>query len=202
MWNIVSENKDFFDNLIVHERDYLIDFFGFKTLERSYLLKIGNKIIERPQYMWLRVSIGIHGTNFKNIKETYDLMSQKYFTHATPTLFNAGTPRQQLSSCYLLAMEDDSIEGIYKTLSDCAQISKYSGGIGLHIHNVRAKDSHISGTNGKTDGIVPMLRVYNSTARYVNQSGKRNGSFAVYIEPWHADIEEFLELKRIMEMKS
>ena len=196
VWNIVSENKDFFDNLIVHERDYLIDFFGFKTLERSYLLKIGNKIIERPQYMWLRVSIGIHGTNFKNIKETYDLMSQKYFTHATPTLFNAGTPRQQLSSCYLLAMEDDSIEGIYKTLSDCAQISKYSGGIGLHIHNVRAKDSHISGTNGKTDGIVPMLRVYNSTARYVNQSGKRNGSFAVYIEPWHADIEEFLELKK------
>ena len=183
VWNIVSENKDFFDNLIIHERDYLIDFFGFKTLERSYLLKIGNKIIERPQYMWLRVSIGIHGTNLKNIKETYDLMSQKYFTHATPTLFNAGTPRQQLSSCYLLAMEDDSIEGIYKTLSDCAQISKYSGGIGLHIHNVRAKDSHISGTNGKTDGIVPMLRVYNSTARYVNQSGKRNGSFAVYIEP-------------------
>jgi len=196
VWNIVSENKDFFDNLIIHERDYLIDFFGFKTLERSYLLKVDNKIIERPQYMWLRVSIGIHGTNLKNIKETYDLMSQKYFTHATPTLFNAGTPRQQLSSCYLLAMEDDSIEGIYKTLSDCAQISKYSGGIGLHIHNVRAKDSHISGTNGKTDGIVPMLRVYNSTARYVNQSGKRNGSFAVYIEPWHADIEEFLELKK------
>jgi ribonucleotide reductase alpha subunit len=196
VWNIVSENKDFFDNLIINERDYLIDFFGFKTLERSYLLKIGNKIIERPQYMWLRVSIGIHGSNLKHIKETYDLMSQKYFTHATPTLFNAGTPRQQLSSCYLLAMEDDSIEGIYKTLSDCAQISKYSGGIGLHIHNVRAKDSHISGTNGKTDGIVPMLRVYNSTARYVNQSGKRNGSFAVYIEPWHADIEEFLELKK------
>ena len=196
LWEVVSENKEFLDNLIVHDRDYLIDFFGFKTLERSYLLKIGNKVIERPQYMWLRVSIGIHGNNLKNVKETYDLMSQKYFTHATPTLFNAGTPRQQLSSCYLLAMEDDSIEGIYNTLSDCAQISKYSGGIGLHIHNVRAKDSHINGTNGKTDGIVPMLRVYNSTARYVNQSGKRNGSFAIYIEPWHADIEDFLELKK------
>ena len=196
LWDIVKENKDVFDNLIVHERDYLIDFFGFKTLERSYLLKVGNKVIERPQYMWLRVSIGIHGNNLKNVKETYDLMSQKYFTHATPTLFNAGTPRQQLSSCYLLAMEEDSIEGIYNTLADCAQISKYSGGIGLHIHNVRAKDSHINGTNGKTDGIVPMLRVYNSTARYVNQSGKRNGSFAIYIEPWHADIEDFLELKK------
>jgi len=196
LWTIVSKNKDKLDNMIDHTRDYLIDFFGFKTLERSYLLKIGNKIIERPQYMWLRVSIGIHGDNLNDVKETYDLMSQKYFTHATPTLFNAGTPRSQLSSCYLIAIEEDSIEGIYNTLSDCAQISKYSGGIGLHIHNVRAKDSHISGTNGKTDGIVPMLRVYNSTARYVNQSGKRNGSFAIYIEPWHADIEDFLELKK------
>ena len=196
LWSIVSKNKDELDNMIDHTRDYLIDFFGFKTLERSYLLKIGNKIIERPQYMWLRVSIGIHGDNLNDVKETYDLMSQKYFTHATPTLFNAGTPRSQLSSCYLISIEEDSIEGIYNTLSDCAQISKYSGGIGLHIHNVRAKDSHISGTNGKTDGIVPMLRVYNSTARYVNQSGKRNGSFAIYIEPWHADIEDFLELKK------
>jgi len=196
LWEIVSANKELFDNIIVHDRDYLIDFFGFKTLERSYLLKIGDTIIERPQHMWLRVSIGIHGNNLKDVKETYDLMSQKFFTHATPTLFNSGTPRQQLSSCYLLAMEDDSIEGIYNTLSDCAQISKYSGGIGLHIHNIRAKGSHISGTNGKTDGIIPMLRVYNSTARYVNQSGKRNGSFAIYIEPWHADIEDFLELKK------
>jgi ribonucleotide reductase alpha subunit len=196
LWTIVSKNKDELDNMIDHTRDYLIDFFGFKTLERSYLLKIGNKIIERPQYMWLRVSIGIHGDNLNDVKETYDLMSQKYFTHATPTLFNAGTPRSQLSSCYLISIEEDSIEGIYNTLYDCAQISKYSGGIGLHIHNVRAKDSHISGTNGKTDGIVPMLRVYNSTARYVNQSGKRNGSFAIYIEPWHADIEDFLELKK------
>jgi ribonucleoside-diphosphate reductase alpha subunit len=151
--------------------------------------------------MWMRVAVGIHGdinnpNSLELVKETYDLMSQKYFTHATPTLFNAGTPRAQLSSCYLIAMEDDSIEGIYNTLKDCAQISKYSGGIGLHIHNIRAKDSHIQGTNGKTDGIVPMLRVFNSTARYVNQSGKRNGSFAIYIEPWHADIEDFLELKK------
>jgi ribonucleoside-diphosphate reductase alpha subunit len=151
--------------------------------------------------MWMRVAVGIHGdlnnpNSLDLVKETYDLMSQKYFTHATPTLFNAGTPRPQLSSCYLIAMEDDSIEGIYNTLKDCAQISKYSGGIGLHIHNIRAKDSHIQGTNGKTDGLVPMLRVFNSTARYVNQSGKRNGSFAIYLEPWHADIEDFLELKK------
>ena len=151
--------------------------------------------------MWMRVAVGIHGdlnnpNSLDLVRETYDLMSQKYFTHATPTLFNAGTPRPQLSSCYLIAMEDDSIDGIYNTLKDCAQISKYSGGIGLHIHNIRAKDSHIQGTNGKTDGLVPMLRVFNSTARYVNQSGKRNGSFAIYLEPWHADIEDFLELKK------
>jgi ribonucleotide reductase alpha subunit len=151
--------------------------------------------------MWMRVAIGIHGdlnnpNSLSLVKETYDLMSQKYFTHATPTLFNAGTPNPQLSSCYLIAMEDDSIDGIYNTLKDCAQISKYSGGIGLHIHNIRAKDSHIQGTNGKTDGLVPMLRVFNSTARYVNQSGKRNGSFAIYLEPWHADISDFLELKK------
>jgi len=189
------------NEMIVHERDYLIDFFGFKTLERAYLFKIGNKIVERIQHMWMRVSVGIHGdfnkpNSLDLIKETYDLMSQKFFTHATPTLFNAGTPRPQLSSCYLIAMEEDSIEGIYNTLKDCAQISKYSGGIGLHIHNVRAKDSHIQGTNGKTDGLVPMLRVFNSTARYVNQSGKRNGSFAIYLEPWHPDIEDFLELKK------
>jgi ribonucleoside-diphosphate reductase alpha chain len=162
------------NEMIVHERDYLIDFFGFKTLERAYLFKIGNKIVERIQHMWMRVAIAIHSdldnpNSLELIKETYDLMSQKFFTHATPTLFNAGTPRPQLSSCYLIAMEDDSIDGIYNTLKDCAQISKYSGGIGLHIHNVRAKDSHIQGTNGKTDGLVPMLRVFNSTARYVNQ---------------------------------
>ena len=192
------------NDMIMDDRDYLIDFFGFKTLERAYLFKIDDKIVERPQHMWLRVSIGIHGDPYAEdqdeclrlIKETYDLMSQKYFTHATPTLFNSGTPRPQLSSCYLISMEDDSIEGIYNTLKDCALISKYSGGIGLHINNIRAKNSHIRGTNGKTDGIVPMLRVFNNTARYVNQSGKRNGSFAIYLEPWHVDIEDFLDLRK------
>ena len=196
LWNTVSSNEEFFNSIIVNERDYLIDYFGFKTLEKAYLFKINDVIVERPQYMWLRVSIGIHGDNLHDIKETYDLMSQKYFTHATPTLFNSGTKNPQLSSCYLLSMESDSIDGIYNTLKDCAQISKYSGGIGLHIHNIRAKNSFISGTNGKTDGLVPMLRVFNSTARYVNQSGKRSGSFAIYLEPWHADIEDFLELKK------
>jgi ribonucleoside-diphosphate reductase alpha subunit len=196
-----TNNQSEIDNMFDYNRDYLIDYFGFKTLERAYLFKVDNKIVERPQHMWMRVAIGIHGDlNNPNslglVKETYDLMSQKYFTHATPTLFNAGTPNPQLSSCYLIAMEDDSIDGIYNTLKDCAQISKYSGGIGLHIHNIRAKDSHIQGTNGKTDGLVPMLRVFNSTARYVNQSGKRNGSFAIYLEPWHADISDFLELKK------
>ena len=196
LWKTVSSNEEFFNSIIVDERDYLIDYFGFKTLERAYLFKINDVIVERPQYMWLRVSIGIHGDNLHDIKESYDLMSQKYFTHATPTLFNSGTKNPQLSSCYLLSMESDSIDGIYNTLKDCAQISKYSGGIGLHIHNIRAKNSFISGTNGKTDGLVPMLRVFNSTARYVNQSGKRSGSFAIYLEPWHADIEDFLELKK------
>jgi len=201
LWEFTQENKDVLNETIVHDRDYLIDYFGFKTLDRAYLFKIGNRIIERPQHMWMRVAIGIHGDknnpNALNlVKETYDLMSQKYFTHATPTLFNAGTPRSQLSSCYLIAMEDDSIDGIYNTLKDTALISKYSGGIGLHIHNIRAKNSHIRGTNGKTDGLVPMLRVFNNTARYVNQSGKRNGSFAIYLEPWHADVEDFLEMKK------
>ena len=201
LWNFVKKYKTEIDNMIDYNRDYLIDYFGFKTLERAYLFKKNDIIIERPQHMWMRVAIGIHGDlnnnkSFELIKETYDFMSQKYFTHATPTLFNAGTPRPQLSSCYLLAMEDDSIEGIYNTLKDCALISKYSGGIGLHIHNIRTKNSHIKGTNGKTDGLVPMLRVFNNTARYVNQSGKRNGSFAIYLEPWHADIFDFLELRK------
>ena len=196
LYQVITEHGEIIDEIIDYNRDYLIDYFGFKTLERAYLFKIGNTIVERPQHMWMRVAIGIHGENLAAVKETYDLMSQKYFTHATPTLFNAGTPRQQLSSCYLIAMEDDSIEGIYNTLKDCALISKYSGGIGLHIHNIRAKDSHIKGTNGKTDGLVPMLRVFNNTARYVNQSGKRNGSFAIYLETWHADISDFLELKK------
>jgi ribonucleotide reductase alpha subunit len=200
LWNIVEKDKkqqNIIEQIIDYDRDYLIDYFGFKTLEKSYLYKINKTIIERPQHMWMRVAIGIHGDNFELVKETYDLMSMKYFTHATPTLFNAGTKRPQLSSCYLIAMEDDSIEGIYDTLKDCALISKYAGGIGLHIHNIRAKGSHIKGTNGKTNGIVPMLRVFNNTARYIDQGGgKRNGSFAIYLEPWHADIEEFLELRK------
>ena len=168
-FDIVNTHKDIFDNMVDHNRDYLIDYFGFKTLEKSYLMKHNNVIIERPQYLWLRVAIGIHGNNMDKVKTTYDLMSQKYFTHATPTLFNAGTPKQQLSSCYLLALEQDSISGIYSTLKDCAEISKWAGGIGLHIHNVRAQGSHIRGTNGSSNGIVPMLRVFNNTARYVDQ---------------------------------
>lgn len=202
LWEFTEQNKDVLNNMIVHDRDYLIDYFGFKTLERAYLFRVGNKIVERPQHMWMRVAIGIHGDkDNKNaltlIKETYDLMSQKFFTHATPTLFNAGTPRQQLSSCYLIAMENDSLHGIYNTLHDCAMISKYAGGIGLHIHNIRAKGTHIQGTNGVSNGLVPMLRVFNNTARYVDQGGgKRNGSFAIYLEPWHADIEDFLEMKK------
>ena len=195
-FDIVNQHQSEFDTMIIHERDYLFDYFGFKTLERAYLMKYNNKPIERPQHLWLRVAIGIHGNNLEKVKTTYDLMSQKYFTHATPTLFNAGTPKSQLSSCYLIALEEDSISGIYNTLKDCAQISKYSGGIGFHIHNIRAAGSHIRGTNGNTDGLIPMLRVYNATARYVNQGGKRNGSFAVYLEPWHADIENFLEMRK------
>jgi len=204
LWAFVKQHELELNEMIDHERDYLIDYFGFKTLERAYLFKVGNKIVERPQHMWMRVAIGIHGDNESNqneclalIKETYDLMSKKYFTHATPTLFNAGTPRPQLSSCYLIAMENDSLDGIYNTLHDCAMISKYAGGIGLHIHNVRSKGTHIQGTNGTSNGLVPMLRVFNNTARYVDQGGgKRNGSFAIYLEPWHADIEDFLELKK------
>tara|TARA_B100001093_G_scaffold286537_1_gene273713 strand:+ start:13736 stop:16501 length:2766 start_codon:yes stop_codon:yes gene_type:complete len=197
LFDIVNNNKDLIQSWLKYERDFFLDYFGFKTLERAYLMKINGKILERPQHMWMRVSIGIHGTDFENVKKTYDLMSQKYFTHATPTLFNAGTPRPQLSSCYLLAMEDDSIKGIYNTLSDCASISKWAGGIGLHIHNIRASGSHIRGTNGTSNGIVPMLRVFNNTARYVDQGGgKRAGSFAMYLEPWHGDIFEFLEMKK------
>ena len=186
-----------FNELIDYNRDYLIEYFGFKTLERAYLMKINKVTVERPQHMWMRVSIGIHGMNFEKIVETYNLMSQKYFTHATPTLFNAGTPHPQLSSCYLLGMEDDSISGIYNTLKDCALISKWAGGIGVHIHNVRAAGSHIRGTNGSSNGIVPMLKVFNNTAKYVDQGGgKRNGSFAIYLEPWHADVELFLQMRK------
>jgi|UniRef100_A0A6C0ISQ0 ribonucleotide reductase alpha subunit len=195
--DIVNEHGEAFENMIDYNNDYLIDYFGFKTLERAYLMKLNGKIIERPQHMWLRVSIGIHGNNLEKIKETYNYMSSKYFTHATPTLFNAGTPHPQLSSCYLISMENDSIDGIYNTLKDCALISKWAGGIGLHIHNIRASGSHIRGTNGSSNGIVPMLRVFNHTAKYVDQGGgKRNGSFAMYLEPWHADIEAFLEMRK------
>jgi len=196
MWKIVNNNKDFFDTTIDYERDYLFDYFGLKTLERSYLFRINNIIVERPQHMWMRVAVGIHGDDLESVKLTYDLMSLKYFTHATPTLFNSGTNKPQLSSCYLVAMEDDSLEGIFNTLKDCANISKWSGGIGLHIHNIRGNNSLIRGTNGKSTGIVPMLKVFNDTARFINQGGKRNGSFAIYLEPWHSDIEDFLEMKK------
>ncbi len=196
-WDIISNNKDYICSLINYDYDYNIDYFGFKTLERAYLMKINNTIVERPQDMWMRVAIGIHGNDLESISETYNLLAQKYFTHATPTLFNAGTPRPQLSSCYLLAMENDSIDGIYNTLKDCGKISKWAGGIGLHIHNIRASGSHIRGTNGHSNGIVPMLRVFNATARYIDQGGgRRNGSFAMYLEPWHADVFSFLDLKK------
>lgn len=180
---------------IKKERDFDFGYFGLKTLEKSYLQKIDGKIIETPQYMFMRVSIGIHGQDVDAVIETYDMMSQGKFIHATPTLFNAGTPRPQMSSCFLVSNKDDSIDGIYGTLTECAQISKWAGGIGLHIHDIRANKSHIRGTNGQSDGIIPMLRVYNSTARYVNQAGRRKGSISVYIEPWHADIMDFLELR-------
>jgi len=194
---VVRKHKNQLDDLCDYSRDYLIDYFGFKTLDRAYMMRINGKTVERPQHMWLRVSIGIHGFDMERVIETYDLMSQKYFTHATPTLFNSGTPRPQLSSCFLLAMEGDSIDGIYNTLKDCALISKLAGGIGLHIHNIRATGSHIRGTNGTSNGIVPMLRVFNNTAKYVDQGGgKRNGSFAIYLEPWHADIEVFLQMRK------
>jgi len=193
----VQANAARIDAKIDHSRDFLFDYFGFKTLEKSYLLKdTNNKVVERPQHLWMRVSLAMWIGNLDRAFETYHLMSQKYFTHATPTLYNAGTPRQQLSSCFLLSMDSDSIAGIYKTLSDCALISKYAGGIGIHCHNIRAKGALIRGTNGNSNGLVPMLRVFNNTARYVDQGGgKRNGSFAIYLEPWHADIEDFLKLK-------
>ena len=194
--NVVEKNKEELDAMVDYKRDFLFDYFGFKTLERAYLMKVDGVIVERPQHMWMRVSVCIHGGNMEKVKETYDYMSNKYFIHATPTLFNAGTARPQLSSCYLLSMEDDSIDGIFNTVKECAQISKWSGGIGLHIHNVRSSGSHIRGTNGTSNGIIPMLGVFNKTARYVDQGGKRNGSFAIYLEPHHPDIEEFLELRK------
>ena len=194
---IVKSHGPEIDSKIHYDRDYLFDYFGFKTLERSYLLKDTSMVIqERPQHMWMRVALALWSEDLPRAFETYDLLSQKFLTHATPTLFNAGTPRQQLSSCFLLAMAEDSIKGIYKTLGDCAAISKFAGGIGLHLHNVRARGSLIKGTNGQSNGLVPMLRVFNNTARYVDQGGgKRNGSFAMYLEPWHADVEDFLKMK-------
>lgn len=184
-----------YEKIIDYSRDFMFDYFGFKTLEKGYLLKVNGKVIERPQHMWMRVAIQLHGTDIKKVKETYDALSQGYFIHATPTLFNSGTKHPQLSSCFLLTMNEDSIKGIYKTLGDCAQISKWAGGIGLSVHNIRARGSRIHGTNGESTGLVPMLKVFNDTAKYVNQGGKRNGSFAIYLEPWHSDIEDFLRLK-------
>jgi ribonucleoside-diphosphate reductase alpha chain len=193
--DLVCKHKNVFESMINYRRDFMFDYFGFKTLERGYLLRKKGVVIERPQHMWMRVAIQLHGDNYERVKETYDALSQGYFIHATPTLFNSGTNHPQLSSCFLANMTEDSIKGIYETLGECAQISKWAGGIGLSIHNVRARGSRINGTNGESTGIVPMLKVYNDTAKYVNQGGKRNGSFAIYLEPWHADIEDFLRLK-------
>ena len=196
LYNVVINNKEKLNTYIDYQRDYLFDYFGFKTLERAYLIRINKKIIERPQHMWMRVAIGIHGNDIKEVLLTYDLMSKKYFTHATPTLFNAGTNRPQLSSCFLCSINDDSVAGIFDSLKEVALISKYAGGIGLHIHQIRGNGSHIRGTNGTSNGIIPMLRVFNNTARYIDQAGKRLGSIAVYLETWHSDIESFLELKK------
>ncbi|KAG5462434.1 MAG: ribonucleotide reductase alpha subunit [Olpidium bornovanus] len=196
-YRVVRDNADRLNSTIIYDRDFGYNYFGFKTLERSYLLKIDGKPVERPQHMLMRVSIGIHGTDVDAAIETYNLMSERYFTHASPTLFNSGTPRPQLSSCFLLTMKDDSIEGIYDTLKTCAMVSKSAGGIGLNIHCIRASGSYIAGTNGYSNGILPMLRVYNNTARYVDQGGnKRPGAFTIYLEPWHADIVTFLDLKK------
>ncbi|MCE2734528.1 MAG: ribonucleoside-diphosphate reductase subunit alpha [Chryseotalea sp.] len=196
-WRIVQANAAELDEAIIYDRDFSYDYFGFKTLERSYLMKVDGKTVERPQHLLMRVAVGIHGEDIPAAIETYNLMSEKWFTHATPTLFNAGTPKPQLSSCFLLTMQEDSIDGIYDTLKQCAKISQSAGGIGLSIHNIRAKGSYIKGTGGTSNGIVPMLRNFDMTARYVDQGGgKRKGSFAVYLEPWHADIFEFLDLKK------
>ncbi len=197
VYNVIMENKDLLDSSIIYDRDFRYDYFGFKTLTRSYLMKLNSKIAERPQQMLMRVSLGIHKNDVQAAIKTYNLMSEGWFTHATPTLFNAGTPKPQMSSCFLLTMKQDSIEGIYDTLKSCAQISQSAGGIGLAIHDIRATGSYIKGTNGTSNGIVPMLRVFNDTARYVDQGGgKRKGSFAMYIEPWHADVFDFLDLKK------
>ncbi|MBK9254354.1 MAG: ribonucleoside-diphosphate reductase subunit alpha [Saprospiraceae bacterium] len=195
--DVIMKNADELDSVIIYDRDYAFDYFGFKTLEKSYLLRMDGEVVERPQHLLMRAAIGIHGTDITSAIETYHLMSEKWFIHATPTLFNAGTPKPQLSSCFLLSMTEDSIPGIFETLSRCAKISQSAGGIGLSVHNVRAKGSYIKGTGGTSNGIIPMLKVFNDTARYVDQGGgKRKGAFAVYIEPWHADIFDFLDLKK------
>jgi len=197
MWEIIQQNAELLDSTIIYDRDYGFDYFGFKTLEKSYLLKVDNKVVERPQHMYMRVAIGIHKDDIDSAIKTYHLMSERWFTHATPTLFNAGTPKPQMSSCFLLTMKDDSIDGIYDTLKQTAKISQSAGGIGLSIHNIRATGSYIGGTNGTSNGIIPMLRVFNDTARYVDQGGgKRKGAFAIYLEPWHADVFEFLDLRK------
>ncbi|HVW62023.1 MAG TPA: ribonucleoside-diphosphate reductase subunit alpha [Puia sp.] len=197
IWEIIQQNAELLDSTIIYDRDYGFDYFGFKTLEKSYLLKVDGKVVERPQHMYMRVAIGIHKNDIDNAIRTYHLMSERWFTHATPTLFNAGTPKPQMSSCFLLTMKDDSIDGIYDTLKQTAKISQSAGGIGLSIHNIRATGSYIGGTNGTSNGIIPMLRVFNDTARYVDQGGgKRKGAFAIYLEPWHADIFEFLDLRK------
>ncbi|MGV3597534.1 MAG: ribonucleoside-diphosphate reductase subunit alpha [Bacteroidota bacterium] len=197
VYEVIVDNAELLDSTIIYDRDYNFDYFGFKTLERSYLLKLDGKVAERPQHMYMRVAIGIHKGDIENVIKTYNRLSEGWFTHATPTLFNAGTPNPQMSSCFLLTTKDDSIEGIFDTLRQCAKISQTAGGIGLSIHNIRATGSYIRGTNGASNGIVPMLRVFNDTARYVDQGGgKRKGSFAIYLEPWHADIFDFLDLKK------
>jgi len=197
VYDIIQQNADRFNAAIIYERDYHFDYFGFKTLEKSYLLKVNGKIVERPQHLFMRVAIGIHKYDIEAAIETYNLMSEKWFVHATPTLFNAGTPKPQMSSCFLLSMKEDSIEGIYETLKNSALISQAAGGIGLNIHNIRSTGSYIKGTNGTSNGIIPMLRVFNDTARYVDQGGgKRKGAFAIYLEPWHPDVFEFLELRK------
>lgn len=196
-YQVVRKHANELNSAIIYDRDFNYDYFGFKTLERSYLLRMDNQVVERPQHMIMRVAIGIHGEDIEAALETYNLMSEKWFTHATPTLFNAGTPKPQMSSCFLVSMKEDSIDGIYDTLKDCAKISQSAGGIGLSIHNVRATGSYIKGTNGYSNGIIPMLRVFNDTARYIDQGGgKRKGAFAIYLEPWHADVFDFLDLKK------
>ncbi len=195
--DIINENAELLDSTIIYDRDFAFDYFGFKTLEKSYLLRVNGKIVERPQHMYMRVAVGIHKADIDSVIKTYNLMSERWFTHATPTLFNAGTPKPQMSSCFLLTMKEDSIDGIYDTLKQTAKISQSAGGIGLAIHNIRATGSYIGGTNGTSNGLVPMLRVFNDTARYVDQGGgKRKGAFAVYLEPWHADVFEFLDLRK------